>query len=147
MAEFSKPHSEAVKVAPTVTLVEHKPLSRSVTRLEGHVYGTPEAHEAIEKLKEKTGPIMFYQPGEPSDCIFPICFRLCEFIAGENDIIFGKIDQVPVYIDKREARKWKYSQLLFDVATGEPSSYSISAGDNLHFVSRSIIMNLEFFLK
>lgn len=147
MSDFFKDPPDADKVTPSDTLVGHKPLSGSATRMVRHVYGTPEAHEAIEKLMEKIGPIMFYQPGEPGDCIFTICFRFWEFIAGENDILFGKLDQVPVYIDQREARKWKYSRLVLDVAPGGPVDFSIAAGDNLHFVSRAIIMNLEFFLK
>ncbi len=146
MTEFFKPHSDAVKVAPTVTLVEQKPINRSVSRMGGRVFCTPEANEAIKKLTEEIGPIMFYQPGGPSDCIFPICFRLWEFIASGNDILFGKLDNIPVYIDKRRAQNWKYFQLVLDVAPGAPRSFSIAAGDNLHFVSRSSIMNPEFFL-
>lgn len=90
---------------------------------------------------------MFYQSGGCCDGSLPICFKLGEFIIGENDILLGRIDDTPVYIDNRQYEVWKNSQLILDVAKGEPQGFSIGAGDNLHFVTKSKIMKLEFIVE
>ncbi len=119
----------------------------SLTRLETSVSATPEARNAIHCLTEDFGPIMFYQPGGPEDGFLPICLEMYGFIFTEKDILLGRIDHTSVYVDKREAERWKNSRLLIDVATGEPDGFSIAAGEGLHFVSKAQIVNLEFYPK
>jgi uncharacterized protein (DUF779 family) len=42
------------------------------------------------------------------------------------------------FIDgKRLDRAWQQEQFLLDAAAGEPEDFSLPAGDNLHFVTRS----------
>ncbi len=111
------------------------------------VTATPEAREAIQRLKREVGPIMFYQPGGCFDGSLPICFKLVEFIIGENDIFLGKVDGTPVYIDSRQYEEWKNTQLVLDVAPGESVGFSIAAGDNLHFVTKSNFMKADFVIR
>lgn len=101
----------------------------------------------MERLKEDVGPIMFYQSGGCCDGSLPICFKLDEFITSDNDILLGRIDDIPIYIDNRQYEVWRNSQLIIDVAPGDPEGFSIAAGDNLHFVTKSKIVNLEFVMK
>ena len=114
--------------------------------MEERVTATPEAKKAIERLKAKIGPIMFYHSGGCFDGSLPICFRLGEFITGDNDILLGRIDGTPVYIDKSQHEVWKNNQLVLDVASGEPEIFSIAAGDHLRFVTRSRTIRLDFAL-
>jgi uncharacterized protein (DUF779 family) len=32
---------------------------------------------------------------------------------------------------------WKHTQLILDVGTGEPEGFSLAAGEDLHFITRS----------
>lgn len=114
---------------------------------EVRVTATPEALRAIEKLKEEIGPIMFYQSGGCNDESLPMCFKLEEFIIGKKDVLLGRIDDTPVYIDKRHYLAWEDSLLILDVAPGEPNGFSIAAADKLHFVSRSRKLKLDISLE
>jgi hypothetical protein len=60
-----------------------------------------------------------------------------EFLIGDIDVRLGEIDGCPFYIDKRLDQAWHQEQFLLDVASGEPEDFSLPAGDNLHFVTRS----------
>jgi uncharacterized protein (DUF779 family) len=60
-----------------------------------------------------------------------------EFLIADIDVMLGEIDGCPFYIDKRLDRAWQQEQFLLDVAAGEPEDFSLPAGDNLHFVTRS----------
>ena len=60
-----------------------------------------------------------------------------EFLVGAIDVLLGDIDGCPFYIDKRLDQAWHQEQFLLDVAPGEPEDFSLAAGDNLHFVTRS----------
>lgn len=90
---------------------------------------------------------MFYQSGGCCDGSLPICFRFGEFILGDNDILLGKLGETPVYIDYRQYDVWKNTQLILDVAPGEPEGFSIAAGEGMHFVTRSNIKKLDFVVK
>jgi uncharacterized protein (DUF779 family) len=67
----------------------------------------------------------------------PMCFPAGEFLIGDIDVLFGEIDGCPSYIDKRLDQAWHQEQFLLDVAPGEPEDFSLPAGDNLHFVTRT----------
>ena len=60
-----------------------------------------------------------------------------EFLVGGIDVLLGDIDGCPFYIDKRLDQAWHQEQFLLDTAPGEPEDFSLAAGDNLHFVTRS----------
>ena len=66
-----------------------------------------------------------------------MCFPVGEFLIGDIDILLGEIDGCPFYIDKRLDQAWHQEQFLLDVTPGEPEDFSLPAGENLHFVTRS----------
>ena len=66
-----------------------------------------------------------------------MCFPVGEFLIGDIDVLLGEVDGCPFYIDKRLDQAWHQEQFLLDVASGEPEDFSLPAGDNLHFVTRS----------
>ena len=63
-----------------------------------------------------------------------------EFVIGDIDVLLGDIDGCPFYIDKRLDEAWHQDQFLLDVADGEPEDFSLAAGDNLHFVTQSSLL-------
>ena len=102
------------------------------------ITATPAAREAIYRLRAvRGGLVMFVQSGGCCAGSTPMCFPIGEFLIGGIDILLGDIDGCPFYIDKRLDQAWHQEQFLLDVAVGEPEDFSLAAGDNLHFVTRS----------
>ena len=102
------------------------------------IIATPAAREAIRLLRAAGGgPVMFVQSGGCCAGSTPMCFPVGEFLIGDIDILLGEIDGCPFYIDKRLDQAWHQEQFLLDVALGEPEDFSLPAGENLHFVTRS----------
>ena len=104
------------------------------------ITATGAAREAIRRLRAaRGGPVMFVQSGGCCAGSTPMCFPVGEFLIGDIDVLLGEIDGCPFYIDKRLDQAWHQEQFLLDVALGEPEDFSLPAGENLHFVTRSPI--------
>ena len=93
------------------------------------ITATPAAREAIRLLRAARGvPVMFVQSGGCCAGSTPMCFPVGEFLIGDIDVLLGKIDGCPFYIDKRLDQAWHQEQFLLDVASGEPEDFSLPAG-------------------
>ena len=102
------------------------------------VEATPAARAAIARLRADRGePVMFVQSGGCCAGSTPMCFPAGELIIGDIDILLGEIDGCPFYIDSRLDEAWGRSRLVLDVADGPPEGFSLAAGDDRHFVTRS----------
>ncbi len=109
--------------------VEHDAVAR--------VVATPAALEAIAQLVRERGPVMFFQSGGCCDGSLPICFAEGEFVIGPHDVLLGDVGCCPFYIDFRQFQVWEHTQLILDVGEGEPEGFSLAAGDDQHFMTRS----------
>ena len=104
------------------------------------ITATPAAREAISRLRaSRGGPVMFVQSGGCCAGSTPMCFPMGEFVVGDIDVLLGDIDDCPFYIDRRLDQAWNQDQFLLDVAVGEPEDFSLAAGEDLHFVTRSAV--------
>ncbi len=103
------------------------------------ITATPAAHQAIARLRAARGggPVMFVQSGGCCAGSTPMCYADGEFIIGDIDVLLGDIDGCPFYIDRRLDTAWHQDQFILDIAAGDPEDFSLPAGDNLHFVTRS----------
>jgi uncharacterized protein (DUF779 family) len=102
------------------------------------VEATAAARQAITRLRAaRGGPVMFVQSGGCCAGSTPMCFPAGELIIGDIDVLLGEIDGCPFYIDSRLDEAWGRDRLVLDVAAGPPEGFSLAAGDNLHFVTRS----------
>jgi uncharacterized protein (DUF779 family) len=101
------------------------------------VVATAAAREAIAQLMAERGPVMFFQSGGCCDGSLPMCFADGEFVIGSHDVRLGEVGGCPFYIDARQFQVWKHTQLILDVGVGEPEGFSLSAGDDRHFIIRS----------
>jgi uncharacterized protein (DUF779 family) len=102
---------------------------------------TPTALGAVGRLREQRGPVMFYQSGGCCDGSRPMCFDDGELIVGDNDVLLGHIGGCPFYIDHRQYEVWKGTQLIIDVADGEPEGFSLAADRDKHFITRSRVFS------
>jgi len=101
------------------------------------VVATPEALAAVARLVAERGPVMFFQSGGCCDGSLPMCFDDGEFIIGDHDVLLGELGGCPFYIDARQYEVWKHTQLILDVGEGAPEGFSLAAGPDKHFITRS----------
>jgi uncharacterized protein (DUF779 family) len=102
------------------------------------VTATPAARSAIAALRAaRGGPVMFVQSGGCCAGSTPMCFPDGEFLVGDVDLLLGEIDGSPFYIDRRLDEAWNQTLFILDVESGPPEDFSLAAGDDLHFVTRS----------
>ncbi|HVC25110.1 MAG TPA: DUF779 domain-containing protein [Acidimicrobiales bacterium] len=105
------------------------------------VLATDAALEAIARLRDERGQVMFYQSGGCCDGSLPICLGDGELKIGDNDVLLGRVGGCPFYIDHRQFAVWEHTQLVLDVSDGEPEGFSLAAGDDKHFVTRSRVFS------
>ncbi len=105
--------------------------------MEPAVIATPAALEAIANLVAARGPIIFFQSGGCCDGSLPICLADGELLIGERDVLLGEPGGARFYIDHRQHEVWKHTQLMLDVGDGEPEGFSLAAGPDRHFITRS----------
>jgi uncharacterized protein (DUF779 family) len=101
------------------------------------VVATDAALEAIDRITAERGPVLFFQSGGCCDGSLPICFGVGEFTIGSHDVRLGTVGGSDFYMDHRQFEAWKHTQLVLDVGVGEPEGFSIAAGPDAHFITRS----------
>jgi len=105
------------------------------------VVATPAALEALARLATERGPIMLFQSGGCCDGSLPMCFDDGELVVGDRDVLLGTVGGCPFYIDGRQYEVWKHTQLILDVGDGVPEGFSLPAGEDGHFVTRSRVFS------
>jgi uncharacterized protein (DUF779 family) len=102
------------------------------------ITATPAARSALAALcAARGGPVMFVQSGGCCAGSTPMCFPDGEFLVGDVDLLLGDVDGCPFYIDSRLDEAWNQTLFVLDVEPGPPEDFSLAAGDDLHFVTRS----------
>jgi len=103
------------------------------------ISATTAAREAIRRLRAARGQaLMFVQSAGCCAGSVPMCFPAGEFITGDIDLLLGVIEGCPFYMDARICRSWGDTELVLDVAPGEPEGFSLGPGDGLRFVTRPV---------
>jgi uncharacterized protein len=105
------------------------------------VTATPSALAALAQLRKRRGAVIFYQSGGCCDGSLPVCLEQGDLRIGDGDVYLGSVGGCPVYIDDRQYAVWKHTQLIIDIGEGEPEGFSLPAGDDLHFVTRSRVFS------
>ena len=101
------------------------------------VLATDAALELIELLKSKHGPLMFHQSGGCCDGSSPMCYPEGELIVGSQDVLLGRIGDVPFYMHKNQFDYWKHTQLIIDVVEGRGGMFSLEGVEGKRFLTRS----------
>jgi uncharacterized protein len=107
------------------------------------VVATPAARNAIRRLRSEHTSVKFYLSGGCCDGSAPLCFADGELVRSDRDVPLGEVAGATVYVDPRQLEVWGNSQVLLDVADGEPEGFSLPAGPGHHFVARSRICASE----
>jgi uncharacterized protein len=101
------------------------------------VQATPAALEAIRRLEDAHGPIVFHQSGGCCDGTSPLCLKDGELPQGPYDLRLGEIGGAPFYIDADQYERWGKPQFLIDVAPGAAEGFSLEGLVDVHFISRT----------
>lgn len=107
------------------------------------VKATEEALALLELLKAKHGPLMFHQSGGCCDGSSPMCYPDGDLIIGDQDVLLGKIGDVPFYMLKTQFEYWKHTQLIIDVVDGRGGMFSLEGVEGKRFLTRSRAFTAE----
>ena len=101
------------------------------------VHVTPEAVEAIDRLRAIHGELLFHQSGGCCDGSGPMCYPADDFFVDDNDVLLGHVAGYPFYMSYFLYKHWQRSVLTLDVVPGRGSGFSIETTLGLRFVTRS----------
>lgn len=104
---------------------------------DSQVIATPAARQAIADLTARRGPVMFVQSGGCCGGSAAMCFPHGEFIIGDGDIMLGEVAGCPFWMDAKLYEAWGRPQLILDVEPGFAEGFSLGAGPDRHFVTRT----------
>ncbi len=100
------------------------------------IVATDAALAELRRLKTEHGPLMLFQSGGCCDGSLPICLPDGELDVGPNDLLLGRVDGCPVYVDADQYERWNRPAFVLDVAQGTPEGFSLG-GAAVHFVTRT----------
>ena len=97
---------------------------------------TASATSAVRQLVAEKGPVMFVLSAGCCDGSAPMCFLDGEFRVGSRDVLVGRVDGAPFYVDERQLEAWPHGEIVLDTEPGYADGLSLAAGEGHHFVAR-----------
>ena len=107
------------------------------------VIATDSALALMSVLREKHGPLMFFQSGGCCDGSSPLCYAQGEFQVGDDDVYLGDLDGTPFYMGHAQFEYWRHTQLIIDVVAGMGGMFSLDNGSGKRFLTRSRLFTDE----
>jgi uncharacterized protein len=101
------------------------------------VTATDAAIELIAALRNRYGPVMFFQSGGCCDGSAPMCYAAGEFNISDTDVYLGDLDGAPFYMGLEQFAYWEHTQLVIDVVAGNGGMFSLDNGTGKRFLTRS----------
>ena len=112
------------------------------------VSATPTALELIEDLKKTHGKdLLFHQSGGCCDGSAPMCYPVKEFLVSDDDVLVGKIGDIPFYISETQHEAWKNTDLIIDCIEGMGGMFSLDNGTGRRFLKDLKNVHLIIILK
>ena len=102
-----------------------------------HVIATDSALALLASLREKYGPLMFFQSGGCCDECSTSCYLLGDFCVGSADVYLGNIDGTPFYMGYDQFEYWKNTQLVIDAVDGVGATGSLDNDTGKCFLTYS----------
>ena len=107
------------------------------------VIATDAALAMIEELRQRHGPVMFFQSGGCCDGSAPMCYPAGEFNISETDVYMGNLNGAPFYMGLEQFEYWEHTQLIIDVVDGNGGMFSLDNGTGRRFLTRSRVFTDE----
>lgn len=108
-----------------------------MTQIIPRVVATQETLDLLRDLRQKHGPLMFFQSGGCCDGSAPMCYPATEFSVSDTDVYLGDLDSTPFYMGAEQFEYWKHTQLVIDVVSGNGGMFSLENGSGKRFLTRS----------
>lgn len=96
---------------------------------------TDAATKAVRELVRGKGPVMFVLSAGCCDGSAPMCFLEGEFLVGSRDVLVGRVEGAPFYVDQRQLDAWPHDEIVLDTEPGYADGLSLAAGEGRHFVA------------
>ena len=109
------------------------------------VLATDAAGAMIDELRQRHGPVMFFQSGGCCDGSAPMCYPIGEFNVSDTDVYLGNVNDAPFYIGMEQFAYWEHTQLIIDVVSGNGGMFSLDNGTGRRFLTRSRLFTDEEF--
>ncbi|MBC7858336.1 MAG: DUF779 domain-containing protein [Burkholderiaceae bacterium] len=109
------------------------------------VTATPSALQMIDELRQRHGPILFFQSGGCCDGSSPMCYAIGEFNISDTDVYMGNLNGAPFYMGLEQFAYWEHTQLIIDVVAGNGGMFSLDNGTGRRFLTRSRLFTDEEF--
>ncbi len=109
------------------------------------VTATPSALQMIDELRQRHGPILFFQSGGCCDGSSPMCYAIGEFNISDTDVYLGNLNGAPFYMGLEQFAYWEHTQLIIDVVAGNGGMFSLDNGTGRRFLTRSRLFTDEEF--
>lgn len=109
------------------------------------VTATPSALQMIDELRQRHGPILFFQSGGCCDGSSPMCYAIGEFNISDTDVYLGNLSGAPFYMGLEQFAYWEHTQLIIDVVAGNGGMFSLDNGTGRRFLTRSRLFTDEEF--
>jgi uncharacterized protein (DUF779 family) len=107
------------------------------------VLATDAAKQLIGQLRQRHGPVMFFQSGGCCDGSAPMCYPAGEFNISDTDVYLGNLDGAPFYMGLEQFAYWEHTQLIIDVVAGNGGMFSLDNGTGKRFLTRSRLFSDE----
>ena len=107
------------------------------------VVATDAALAMIAELRQRHGPVMFFQSGGCCDGSAPMCYQAGEFNISDTDVYLGNLDGAPYYMGLEQFAYWEHTQLIIDVVDGNGGMFSLDNGTGRRFLTRSRLFTDE----
>jgi uncharacterized protein (DUF779 family) len=114
-----------------------QPAGQSPEQSPERVVATAAALAFIGQLRERYGPLMFFQSGGCCDGSAPMCYPDGEFAVSDSDVCLGMLDGAPFYMGAEQFAYWEHTQLIIDVVAGNGGMFSLDNGTGRRFLTRS----------
>lgn len=104
------------------------------------IRATPEARDALERLRAEHGPIILHVTGGCCDARTPLCLKADDLLLGGRDILLGVVEGVEVYeMQSTPEVAFCTGDYQLELRAGLPVGFSLDAGDGKRFAIREII--------
>ncbi len=107
------------------------------------VIATDAALAMIEALRQRHGPLMFFQSGGCCDGSAPMCYPAGDFNLSDTDVYLGNLNGAPFYMGLEQFAYWEHTQLIIDVVAGNGGMFSLDNGTGQRFLTRSRLFTDE----
>ena len=107
------------------------------------VVATEAARALLQRLRARHGEILLYQSHGCCDGSTPMAFGPGEMQLAPDDLRYGEVDGVPLWVGRTQAEYMQGTQLILDVGQGSLGTFALEDAEGVHFKARTRLWSDE----